>query len=489
MPFVIFCPKYKALGRLCSRYLAGGALGLGLWLCMRATAFAHASERGVVMLLPTHYYLVGGTLAVAISFVVLGLVPSRPIRRVFARRSREFAIPAVVPLVLSWFSFFTLAFLIYTGFEGSRDPLANLLPLTIWTVWWVGLTLLHGVLGDLWAAINPWIGPYWLVMWLLSRARPSQVTRGLLPLPMSVGYGLAIVGFAAFAWFELMSLAPDDPDGLATAVAVYWVYTFIGMIVFGQEDWCGRAECFSVFFRFLSRLAVLQPGKRGLAFSVPGAGVLNHPALPVSGVLFLLLTLASVSFDGLNKTFWWLGLNGINPLEFPGRSAVTWINTVGLAATFIVLSAAYAVAVRMGWWLAGRKGPFADHFGGFVLAIIPISLAFHFAHYLAVLLINGQYVLVTASDPLSQAYDLLGFADYQVTGSWLTDHHTVALIWKLQAGVIVLGHILAVVFSHALALKRYGRTRRAVISQVPLTVVMVAYTLFGLWLLATPVAG
>jgi hypothetical protein len=71
----------------------------------------------------------------------------------------------------------------------------------------------------------------------------------------------------------------------------------------------------------------------------------------------------------------------------------------------------------------------------------------------------------------------------------LTDHRSVALLWKLQAGAIVGGHILAVVYAHALALKRYGHTRGAVISQVPLTVLMVAYTLFGLWLLATPVAA
>jgi hypothetical protein len=233
----------------------------------------------------------------------------------------------------------------------------------------------------------------------------------------------------------------------------------------------------------------VQPEKKGLVYSVPGAGVLSHPVLPVSGALFLLLTLASVSFDGLNKTFWWLGLNGINPLEFPGRSAMTWINTAGLAIIFTLLAITYTLAIWIGWWLAGRQGSLTEHVGGFVFSIIPISLAFHMAHYLAVLLINGQYVLVVASDPFAQQLDLLGYADYQVTGSWLTNHHTVALLWKLQAVVIVFGHILAVVLSHALALRRYGHTRSAVLSQTPLMVVMVAYTWFGLWLLATPVAG
>lgn len=464
------------------------ARGMCLWLCMRGIAFAHASERGLVMLLPTEYYLVGGTLAVAISFAVLGAIPAWAIQRVFVRRSETVKIPEIVPLSLSWGSFVILAALIYTGFEGSRDPLTNLLPLTIWTVWWVGITLLHGVIGNLWAAINPWSGPYWLVTRWLNRMGLSRITEARR-LPALLGYGPAIVAFAAFAWFELISLAPDDPDILAAAVAAYWGYTLIGMIVFGETDWFERAECFAVFFRFVSRLAIIQPGKRGLFCSVPGAGVLSHPALPASGALFLLLTLASVSFDGLSKTFWWLGPNGINPLEFPGRSAMTWINTAGFISMLILLATAYTLAVWISWRLAGRKGRFLDHFGRFVLSIIPISLAFHFAHYLAVLLINGQYALVAASDPFSQAFDIFGYAKHRVTGSWLTNHHTVALIWKLQAGAIVFGHILAAVYAHALALKHYGQTRGAVMSQMPLMVVMIAYTLFGLWLLATPVAG
>ena len=44
----------------------------------------------------------------------------------------------------------------------------------------------------------------------------------------------------------------------------------------------------------------------------------------------VLLTLSAVSFDGLSKTFWWLGLGGINPLEFPGRTAVMGRNSLGL---------------------------------------------------------------------------------------------------------------------------------------------------------------
>ena len=38
-------------------------------------AFAHASDRGHVLLLPTGYYVAGGAFAVAVSFLVLALLP------------------------------------------------------------------------------------------------------------------------------------------------------------------------------------------------------------------------------------------------------------------------------------------------------------------------------------------------------------------------------------------------------------------------------
>ena len=49
------------------------------------------------------------------------------------------------------------------GFVGSRDPLANPLPLFVWTVWWIGFTYLHAAFGNLWAHVNPWTGLYRLL--------------------------------------------------------------------------------------------------------------------------------------------------------------------------------------------------------------------------------------------------------------------------------------------------------------------------------------
>ena len=104
----------------------------------------------------------------------------------------------------SWFS----ALLIAAGFFGSRDPLSNPLPLVVWTLLWVGLTLVQGILGNLWAWINPWYGPYWI-------ARRLGLPSRLLQLSERVGYWPAVIQFAGFAWFELIDPAPDDPARLA----------------------------------------------------------------------------------------------------------------------------------------------------------------------------------------------------------------------------------------------------------------------------------
>jgi hypothetical protein len=58
------------------------------------------------------------------------------------------------------------------------------------------------------------------------------------------------------------------------------------------------------------------------------------------------------------------------------------------------------------------------------------------------------------------------------------------VIWNLQAGAIVLGHVVAVFAAHAIAGRRHGHA--GALSQAPLAALMVGYTVFGLWLLSTP---
>jgi hypothetical protein len=450
-------------------------------------ALAHGAERGFVLLLPTGYVVLGGALAVAVSFAIVALVPDRVFERLFACKLRLGAVPRISPVPASLISAVFLCSLIAAGFMGTRDPLANPLPLTIWTVWWAGVVLLHAILGHAWAWLNPFAGPYAL----LDRLSGGRLAAHRLSFSPACDYLPALPVFLAFAWFQLVAPAPDDPARLATTVSIYALLTLIAVCLFGPDMWLTKADPFAVFLRLVAAQAPIQfrssrhsPRKTGIYLRVPGAGLADFPALPLPGALFVLLTLSSVSFDGLSNTFWWLSLAGINPLDFPGRTAVIGLNTLGLIGAFIALTLLFTAAVIAGWMLAGKPGEFVPLFGRLVLSLIPISIAFHFAHYLTDLLVNGQYAALVLNDPLERGWNLIGLREFQVTTSFLNTASGSLKIFSIQTAAIVIGHITSVAVAHNLLLDR--RTRQTLALEAPLAILMVSYTAFGLWLLSAP---
>ena len=529
--------------------VALAAVAVLVLIALAAPAFGHAGERGFILLLPTGLFQTAGTIAVAVSFLVVIRFRAETLRSaVESARWRLFPVPRRIPGSNAVASVVLLG-LIVAGLAGSRDPLANPLPLTVWTLLWVGLTFAHAVLGDVWPLVNPWTTLARLVRRTVRRtvrgrrgdrgsrrdhqddrgdwdvrggradrgardadaqddpgsrdarddrdARGSRDNRsggdadGLLPWPEALGGWLAVVLLLLFAWFELVFPAPRDPAILAFAAAGYSVFTVAGMVLFGDEAWGRHVEVFSRFFRIVSWLAPLrtveEDGARRLALTFPGARLLEVGSLPAAGVVFVVVALATVSFDGLSRTFWWLDLAGENPLEHPGRTALVGRNTLGLLAAAVALLAAFAITAAAGaWWSGARPAPALRRF---VVSIVPIAFGYHFAHYLPSFLVDAQYALKALSDPLARGWNLLGARDLHVTASFLTHHASVEIIWYAQAGAIVAAHVAAVVVLHALA----GESRRGrlapIFSELPLTVLMIGYTLFGLWLLSTPVAA
>ncbi|MEO4000961.1 hypothetical protein [Mesorhizobium sp. CAU 1732] len=471
--------------RRCLQIFAGASFTLStvIWA---GDAFAHAGDRGHVLLLPTGHYIFGGAIAVALTFLVLALVPARPLDDLARLRLRIGSLPTWPRLAASALCFFLLVGLLVAGWFGSRDPLSNPLPLMVWTVFWVGLTLAQGVFGNIWWWINPWYAPWRILSRVTGRREAPE-------LPGRVGYWPAVALFAAFAWFELVYPAPDDPARLATVLAVYFVLNLFAALTFGYEAWMRQGECLSVFLRMISRLAIVDGSRpvgkrRAIALCLPGAKLADAAPLPLSGVVFLLLALGSVSFDGLMRTFFWLGLNGINPLEFPGRTAVLWISSYGLLLTATILASAFFGAVALAARMSGNRAV-ADAAGALVWSIIPISMAYHFSHYLAALVINGQYALAALSDPFATGADLLGTVTFNVQAGILMGADGAWLVWNLQAAAIIGGHLLAILVAHVIALRLHGTGGAATRSQLPLAILMVAYTVFGLWLLSSPTAG
>lgn len=381
--------------------------------------------------------------------------------------------PSGLAVAVSLLCALAIAFIFVSGLRGPNDPAENLLPLSVWTLWWVVIVLLHPLFGNLWGVLNPFTG----INAVLMRGRAPP-----LSYPDGAGYWPAVLIFFAFAWFQLVYPAPEDPAILAVAVLVYLAVSFAGVLAFGLKAWLGRADPFAVF---LSQLGAAAPfGRGGLRW--PGAGLLSLPVLPLSGVIFVLLTLGCITFDGFANTFLWLSMIGINPLDFPGRSEVMGANTLGILLVSGVLAAGFFAAVWAGWALAGRPHSLARLCGRLVYSLIPISIAYHFAHYLADTLVKSQYLLLALNDPFETDANLLGIGHAHVMTSFQNTASGALAIYVAQTAALVIGHVIGVAVAHSMVVEEGPSAQRVMTLELPLALCMVAYTGFGLWLLGAP---
>jgi len=286
----------------------------------------------------------------------------------------------------------------------------------------------------------------------------------------------------------LVDIAPDDPDRLANIVTIYLLVNFIFMKIFGV-DWLKNGECFTSFYRLLSKLSWIwiKEGKIYVGFF--GSQLKDINTFPPMSVLFLSIILATLSFDGLNETFLWFKIINVNPLEFYGRSSVVLENSSGLIFFAILLFLIFSITIFLGHKFINEKVTFKNIIGINSIALLPIALAYHIAHYLTSFLVNIQYSYKVASDPLNNGMDLLNLGDFNVTTSFFNTIETVKLIWLIQAAAIVIGHVIAVLLAHSIC-EGYLKTKSSIlISQFPISIFMIGYTFLGLWILSTPTVG
>ncbi len=434
---------------------------------------AHVSEQGFVLLLPTGAYISAGVAVVVVTVVSLFLVPERAVRRLFAVRPIAPRRSDGLATITSLMAFAAMCFGLYLGLFGSRDPLSNLLPLGFWTLGWIVLVSLAAFLGNLWIWMNPWTGLYRLV----------ASAKELVALPEAIGVWPATLTLLAFAGFLLADPAPDDPARLAYLIAGYWGVTFVGMLLFGQR-WCAQAELGHVLFAAFARLAPLRL-QEPAGLGGPGWQIVTGPATTGMGI-FALVMLGVGSFDGLNETFWWLGQIGVNPLEFPGRSAVIGATLTGLLVSVVGLAVVFGLVVWIGIWVSRANVSVISAYGALAMCVLPIALVYHMAHYLASFLVSIQYTVAALSDPFATGADYLGIEPFRVTTGFFNRIDTVRLIWTMQAGLVVIGHVWSILLAHRVATDLFGDHRKAAIATLPLSLFMIAYTFLGLWLLAAP---
>jgi len=151
------------------------------------------------------------------------------------------------------------------------------------------------------------------------------------------------------------------------------------------------------------------------------------------------------------------------------------LSTILLLVTVAAFVLAYLlVCALMG---GGDAGATARRYAP---TLIPIAAVYFIAHYFTYLLIGGQATLGAVVDPFGLDWNPWGLGEYPFHKGFLIP----AMVWWIEVGLIVSGHVIAVVEAHRVGLRERVRARGAVFVQAPLVLLMVGYTIAGLWVLA-----
>lgn len=149
------------------------------------------------------------------------------------------------------------------------------------------------------------------------------------------------------------------------------------------------------------------------------------------------------------------------------------IGFAGFLGSYLIASLAVdalATGGKTGW--RGTAQAFAP-------TLVPIAAAYEAAH-------NYPFVLQSAGQFLTIARDLLVGADTSVS---LLEWLSVLAFGGSQIGLIIGGHVIAVVAARRVAIGRYETRSLARRGHFPLVVVMVGYTVLSLWIVSRPLVA
>jgi len=220
-------------------------------------------------------------------------------------------------------------------------------------------------------------------------------------------------------------------------------------------------------------------------------GLARAGILPNAGQILVIGILAIVSFDGFSETPAWASvINASLPwmaANVPAANNVYLllmvISTMGIVITVIIFLVAYRLTIYVMGIVTDREVTFHDLAGVFIVTLLPIAVAYHLAHYLSLLAVQGQLLIPLLSDPFGYGMDLLGTADYKLNIGVVSSK----FLWYFSVVVIILGHVVAVYLAHVLAMGIFNDRTKVLKSQYPMLLVMIGYTVLSLWILAQPI--
>jgi hypothetical protein len=435
-------------------------------LALPEFAGAHAFGQQYTLPLPLWLYIYGGGLVIIISFLLIGYFTTHGNPKIFERSKVLAQVHAT--RVLQGIGLFFLGLTILAGFAGNPLPTQNFAPVFFWVIFLLGFTYLTAVVGNLWETLNPW-----------KNLAKIFEGRKLFNYPKRLGFTPALLFYAYIIWLELLSNgAGVQPQRISLYLITYASISILASVLFGVEDWFRYGDFFSVFFGLISRISPIVYKQGQIILRWPLSGLLEEGEKNISVVLFIIFMLASTAFDGFRESIKAYRIFSAMTFIDSGQiKQLLLLSVIYLLFFFLFFAAVWLMTkltkTSVGTWKLALS---------FAYSLVPIVLAYNLAHYFTLLMVQGQGIIGLISDPLNLGWNLFGTREFVVHVGIIG----AKAVWELQVIFILAGHIAGVYVAHILALRNFGSRKNAFISQLPMLMLMVAYTMAGLWILAQP---
>lgn len=416
--------------------------------------------------LPFVALLVGAAIALLVSFVALGLLWREPrlgrddgrelprrVQAVLDSGALRGAATGLALLLAAW----TLLALV-AGRDDANNPVAHVV--YVWL--WVGLAFLSMVFGPVWRVLNP-LRRLRRGLGAVARIGPEFALAGY-----RWGYLPAAAGLFAFTWLELVAEDRTTLLVLRVAVGGFLLLSVMGSLVFGPA-WFERGDPFEVWSRLYGTLSPLGRRRDGAwVLRTPLHGPLTLPA-ERGLVATVAVMLGGTAYDSLTGQVRFAALTQSSATPVLLRSGV-------LLGTCLLVASALHAAAGAAARVAGL--PASGVAARFAPSLLPVAGGYLVAHYWSLWAFQGPLTWVLLTDPLGIGANWLGTAGVQPNAALIAP----GLVAVIQAGSIVIGHVIGVVAAHERAVNLLP-AHLAVAGQVPLMVLMVAFTVGGLTLL------
>lgn len=429
--------------------------------------------------MPGELFLYGGAIVLGLSFLALGFLWPDPrleqtaVGRPLPELAQRILLSRALRIVLGAVSVAVFVLVIVAGLVGEGSINRNVAPTVVWVLFWLGLVPVSLLLGNVWSVLSPLRAIADAVAWLAGRVNWRTVA-----YPERLGRWPAAVLFFCVAVMELVYATPADPPAVALGVIIYSIVTWTGMLCFGRKAWLANGEAFNVYFGLFALMAPFavrhREGQRRIDVRLPFAGLSEFRAGP-GDVAMVAVMLGSVGFDSITRTSFWqnfqTGSLTSDSIRIPAMLAV-------LIAVVCFVALVYEAAISFARRATGTRialGPL------FLACLVPIAFVYAMAHYISLLLSQGQFAIPLASDPLGRGWDLLGTADFTPNLVPLSPHE----LWYLQVGMLVAGHVVGLTVAHDRSVQLFEGAA-SLRSQYAMLMVMVLYTCGGLYLLSSP---